>query len=299
MNKTSLLIIGATVLGTAAAITSGGDYVLLEEGVTPGWEFVSAFRHRPFGDIQNSDDQQQVNERGKTQGINALQQSGEREEKQGFVGSRQFSEPTKRLYDGLLRRNCISEDGGLHLFPVAGLLASCLLEKPGEVHFSTVVTNIIPKDGGYLVEASGLDGKMSFWAERILDTTSLGVLHSLAADCAIQKGLCGMLAGPCEELEEEAISIVKGRFDNEYILRLCLPFDTAWPQARLALHEAWQQVWKRFPNCRFTVSALEYDYEFGAPVAQEVEPGWLWRPSVSCGNLFEAFAGGIQCVTRI
>ena len=269
MEKTSLLIIGATVLGTAAAISSSGDYVLLEEGVTPGWEFVSAFRHRPFGDIQGSD------------------------------GLQPFSEPTRRLYDGLLRRNCIGEDGGLHLFPVAGLLASCLLEKPGEVHFSTVVTNIIPKDGGYLVEASGLDGKMSFWAERILDTTSLGVLHSLAADCAIQKGLCGMLVGPCEELEEEAISIVKGRFDNEYILRLYLPFDTAWPQARLALHEAWQQVWKRFPNCRFTVSALEYDYEFGAPVAQEVEPGWLWRPSVSCGNLFEAFEGGIQCVTRI
>lgn len=299
MNKTSLLIIGATVLGTAAATSSGGDYVLLEEGVTPGWEFVSAFRHRPFGDIQNSGDQQQVSERGKTQGINAFQQSGEQKEKQGFVGSRQFSEPTKRLYDGLLRRNCISEDGGLHLFPAAGLLASCLLERQGEVHFSTVVTNIMSKDGGYLVEASGLDGKMSFWAERVLDTTSLGVLHPLAVDCVIQKSLCGMLVGQCEELEEEPLSLVKGRFDNEYILRLRLPFDISWPQARLALHEAWQQVWKRFPACRFTVSALEYDYEFDAPVAREVKAGWQWRPSVSCGNLFEAFEGGIQCVTHI
>lgn len=294
VRATPLLILGATVFGSAAAYACGRDYVLLEEGITPGWEFVTAFRHRPFAPIG-------------TVGTTGTA---------GAVGKKNYSAPTCLLYEDFKKRNCIAEDGGLHLFPLSGLLSLRLIESRktpgagGEIHFSTVVTEIVPQDGGFFVRATGLDGEMTFFAEKILDTTSLGVLHRLKENHSIRKALCGMLVGPCEPMEDppaetgttketEGFSVIRGRFDDEFILRRRLSFDTDWPQARLALHESWKKVWARFPECRFTVSALEFDYEFDAPVEEQADAGRLWCPSVSYGSLFDAFEGGLRCVTHI
>ena len=254
MKKVQLLIIGATVLGTAAALRKK-DVMIIENSMLCGAEFVQAYRKTKVDMSLISD----VSE---------------------------LSEPMKNM-------NIISDDGYVHLLPVGGVLASLLLKNDIDVSFFTQVFEIKKTDSGFVIKVSNENGIETVFAERILDTTSNGSMHCLFEEYDVRKSVCATLAGPSGEATDD-YSFIRGRFDNETILELNVDKNCTFGEARCKINKLWQDIHKKLPKTRFATCAQRFAYEFPEAVKREVMPGWTWQPSVSYGDLFTAFKEGLS-----
>ena len=257
MKHISQLVIGASVLGSGAAVAAEKDSAVIEPGIVPGSEFVQAFRHRKANTPS---------------GASAI------------------------LYNDMKKRNLISEDGRMHLFPVSGILASYLKASGACVRFASTVFEIKPSGGGYIVSFCGESGIEHIFAENLLDTTPLGVLHGGAKGMCIQKSLCAMLAGEGGG-DSENITFRSGRFEGETVMELKLPFSCDISEGRRLMAEEWQKL--KLPNTRLAAVAEEFCYDFERPVRLEISPHRIWMPSASYGDLFTAFEEGHQCISAI
>lgn len=257
MKHISQLVIGASVLGSGAAVAAEKNSAVTEPGIVVGSEFVQAFRHRytetPSG-------------------------------------------ASVCLYNEMMKRNAVSDDGRLHLFPISGILAYYLKNSGAEVRFAQTVVDISPENGGYIVTLCGESGIERIFAEKILDTTSLGALHDAAKNFKINKSLCAMLLGNGGE-NTENVTFRKGRFDGETIMELALDFSCGLCEARQKMAEVWAEL--KLGGVQLAAVADEFCYDFCEPVTAEISPGWVWKPSVSYGSLFSAYEEGLKCISVI
>lgn len=257
MKHISQLVIGASVLGSGAAVAAEKDSAVIEPGIVPGSEFVQAFRHRKANTPS---------------GASAI------------------------LYNDMKKRNLISEDGKMHLFPVSGILASYLKASGACVRFASTVFEIKPSDGGYIVSFCGESGIEHIFAEKLLDTTPLGVLHGAADGVRIQKSICAMLVGGGGE-DSENITFRSGRFAGETVMELKVPFSCDISEGRRLMAETFETL--SLKKARLAAVAEEFCYDFEKPVRVEISPHRIWMPSASYGDLFTAFEEGHQCISAI
>ena len=254
MKKVQLLIIGATVLGTAVALKEK-DVMIIGNSMLCGAEFVQAYKKTGVDMTLVSD-----------------------------VGA---------LYEPMRRMNIISDEGYVHLLPVGGVLASLLKEAGVYVSFFTQVFEISKSNNGFAVKVSNENGIETIFAEKILDTTSKGTMHSLFEEYDVRKSICATLSGPSGEAYDD-YSFIRGRFDNETVLELNVDKNCTFGEARCKINKLWQDIHKKFPKTRFATCAQRFAYEFLESVKREVIPGWTWQPSVSYGDLFTAFKEGLS-----
>lgn len=254
MKKVQLLIIGATVLGTAAALKEK-DVMIIDNSMLCGAEFVQAYKKTRVDMTLASD-----------AGV---------------------------LYEPMRRMNIISDEGYVHLLPVGGVLASLLKEAGVYVSFFTQAFEISKITDGFIVKVSNQNGIETIFAEKILDTTSNGTMHGLFEEYDVKKSICATLVGPSGEASDN-YSFIRGRFDNETVLELNVDKNDTFGEARCRINKLWQDIHKKLPETRFATCAQRFAYEFSEAVKREVMPGWTWQPSVSYGDLFAAFKEGMS-----
>ncbi|NMA45447.1 MAG: hypothetical protein GX945_02690 [Lentisphaerae bacterium] len=255
------LVIGGTMLGCGLAMADPTGTLLVERGMVLGYDF-SAALHQPSCPDATTPAGRELAEAMVAWGL--------------FV------------------------DGRVHLPPVADLLATRLHEQSCRVLLYTEVMKIAAGDGGgWLVTLWNRDGMSTVAAEHIVDSTSEGVGHTLAQGVPLRKSICGAMvatvagAPPPESPEPERWCCVRGALPDELTLKVALPMDAGWPQARQALHDTWAELRGRglARDWQLAAEAGAIACEYSAPINREVEPSWHWRPSASYGSLMAAYEG--------
>ena len=261
MLQANRLVIGGTVLGCGLAMADPAGALLVERGMVLGYDY-SAALHEP--------------------------------------ACPEATTPTGReLADAMVEWGLL-HDGRVHLPPVADLLAARLHERNCRVLLYTEVLKIeAHNDGGWVVTLWNRDGMSTVAAEQIVDTTSEGVGHALAQGVPLRKSFCGAMVATVsgapapESIEPERWCCLRGALPDELILKVALPEDAGWPQARQALHDTWAEVRGRglARSWQLGAEAGAIAHEYIAPINRAVGPSWRWRPSASYGSLMAAYEG--------
>lgn len=268
LERIGTAVLGATFLGVGYALTHG-DCLLIEPTAGLGTDYVACMRRAVVR--ENS----------------------------------AVSETGKRLYREIVRRGLVDQNGLCHVFPTAGILAGMLLEKNVPTLLDTVPTAIEKTADGFSVEAYGPDGRHTFFCERVLDTTPFGALCGDEAACGgaaavlSEKCLCASLVTGGEnaiDLATDEYVVESGRFAGEGYLRVKLPFDASYSQARERLHTLWERdVCPRLEGTRLGAVASAFSHVFSHEYTEEAHGG-THIASASFPSPLAAFEKG--CVER-
>jgi hypothetical protein len=185
-----------------------------------------------------------------------------------------------------------------------------IIERDINVMFLTEIISIeycSKHEKGYYVTLFNADGLSTWHTDWIIETTTPGWKTDDYKDSIkIKKSLCAMLV-PMQNREiffnpdfSNGISILKGCFKNEYVLKFRVNKQSDWIEARNALNQFWISYRnKHFPNCEIASVATAFAYDFqddfseGCPV--ELDKEWDWIPSASFNNMLAAIEGGVRC----
>ena len=269
---TDCVVIGASVLGCGYALAHSESCVIIEPSMLLAAEFGSAYRL------------------------------------EAAKAPDKCSAETKELYDDMVKRN-ILRNGRMSSIPVSAMLAKRLLYKNVPVIFSACVTDISRSGDGYTVTYFGTDGEKKVDCKRILDTAATGTLHDECRRFAFSKNLSAMLCfekksglteqniKAIESVRAENVRIVKGRFRDEYALTLRLDMNADYSEARKAVADCFIKLKEDGVISGWRIAAISsfFDYEFEKSIKTEAAENFLWVPSASYSNLFEAFEGGLLC----
>jgi len=267
MQKVPVVIFGATVCGIAAATIKSDKIIIIEKSMLLGSEFISSMNIKSC--------------------------------KTPFE-----SELALAFSEDLKKRGLLSENGEFHIFPVSGLLADYLRKSGSSVLLMTDVVSIESCSEGFKVKIYNTDGFSEIFSEKIIDTTSEGLFLKNRYDLAPRKSICAMLLCDsgrdiCGYNDEEAL-ILKGKFTNEYVLKVKISSNTDWPEAREILHNYWEkQRHTIFAGWKIASVASAFSYDFKEEVSVEVQKGWLWKPSASYADLLSAYEGGVKCAATL
>ena len=253
MKKVQLLILGTTVLGVSMALKHD-DVLVVDDSMLIAPEFIHSYK--PCVDMNLKDD-------------------------------------VPELYHPMKKMNLITDDGRVHLIPVSGILSEMLKKNGTDVKFFSTVLDVKRNEDKYTVKILNKNGIETVVADRIVDTTSEGIMHNLFSECKVSKYVCGMLVGPGGNSDDN-YSFVRGRFDGETILKLNLNSDCSFDDARIMMGDLWHRIYKSLPDTRFATCAQRFDYEFDGAVKVEIDENWIWNPSVSYGDIFTAFKEGMK-----
>ena len=260
------IIIGCSVFGTAYALSSREKCLILEPSILVGSEFSSTYRCNPI-DLNK-----------------AVSGNGQR-----------------LLYE-MSKRNMLSNIGEIHIPPVSGILAGMLLEKNIPVMFMCHIVSIKACADGYIIEYFGEDGRAEITCGSILDTTSCGVYcgnikeysctKKLSAVLCRNRAFAGEITEPCAEAE--AMQIIKGRFEDEYVITLTVLENENYVEARNKLLRCFQE--NSTLNAQFRIAAISpfFSYEYSEPFSVNISDNFIWSPSSSYENLLAAFEGGAR-----
>lgn len=268
---TDCVVIGASVLGCGYALAHSESCVIIEPSMLLASEFGSVYRF----------------ESAKEPGACSIE--------------------TKELYDDMVKRN-ILRDGRLSSIPVSAMLAKRLVEKKVPVVLSACIIDISRSGDGYTVTYFGTDGERKVNCKYILDTAAIGTLHDKCCGFNYSKHLSAVLCfeKKCEFTEQdikaiesvkaENVRIVKGRFKDEYALKLRIGNDTDYAEARKEIVDCFLKL-KEDKLAGWKIAAISsfFDYEFENSLKIEAAKNFLWMPSAAYNNLFEAFEGGLLC----
>lgn len=268
---TDCVVIGASVLGCGYALEHSGACMIIEPSMLLASEFGSTYR---FESAKEPD---------------------------------ACSSGTKELYDDMVKRN-ILRDGRMSSIPISALLAKRLLDKEVPVVLCACITDISPAGGGYTVTYFGTDGERKVNCKYILDTMATGTLHDKCREFDYSKHLNAVLCfekkselterniKAIESVKHENVKIVKGRFKDEYALKLRLNKDTDYAEARMAVVDCFAELKEAaLDGWRIAAISSFFDYEFKNSIKAEAAKNFLWQPSAAYNNLFDAFEGGSLC----
>lgn len=200
---------------------------------------------------------------------------------------KEYSTQTADILSRLAARNIISSDGGVHIFPVSGVLCEYILEKSINIRLATEFVNAKRVEGGFEITLFAANGYHTVFAEKIIDTRVGDVPH--------KKYICATALGELDELknlENEGIYVSHGIYGQSTIACL-VDISTDYSAAREILND---KIGARIKTSKIAAFALEFKY-----VTQEKnviigDKDGVWHiPSVSFGNFADAFEGGILC----
>ncbi|MFC4777017.1 FAD-dependent oxidoreductase [Paenibacillus sp. GCM10023252] len=261
-----VVVIGATYTGLGLASADPERVLVIERSASIGYEYTAAYQARPLNADAN------------------------------------WSEPAQQLIASFRERDTISPDGRLHLPGMSPITFKWAKERALHLNLMTEVLAITPQSGGFKLVIYNASGRQELTAEQVIDTTSTcSSRPSYAKDsgCIRAKWLHAMLhpgssEAPIPELgQEDASSIIRGRFDNEMIYRCQLELHDSWPAARQKLYEAWSQRSEQWRDWGIVAMADTFVYEV-EPGRYQLEDGLVWVPSCGYDNLLTAFDTGIR-----
>jgi hypothetical protein len=206
-----------------------------------------------------------------------------------------ISDEANALRDDLLRRNLFSENGRVHLPPIAPVLFQLIREKNLNVKMMTKIVDVQPSSNGYEITLYNSSGLQKIEAGWIIDTTATCASNPAYQAPAEYRKINAMLhcADPQEltEWEGESVELAPGLFPGEVILKLNVDVNDGWIEARQKLHEYWLHRPKVLSP--WILAAVADSFEIGvANGAHEIADNWTWFPSAAHANLLQAFDAG-------
>ncbi len=205
--------------------------------------------------------------------------------------------------DEALARNIMSEEGLLHLPALHPLLCLRVKEYGVNVRFLTEIVEVIERGGRFRVTLLDASGLHRVTADDILDTTTRRYTVPGNLYAPAHKRLNAYLhhpeigKAPLPEPIDEAMSIARGRFPSEAILRVCVPPKLDWLQAKQWLYRYWEArpaAW-----APWTIAAVAGGFEsIVRRGPQRAADGRTWLPSEAYDHPMEAIDAGYGLLAK-
>lgn len=252
MQVYDVAVFGATVLSASLANKLGKKIIVIEKSESVATDYVSCINTRLA----------QVDETS----IPEIQ-----EFKQEFI-----------------RRNLISEDNTIHIYPLTGICARYL--QKSNVLLATDIISIEFLDNVYEITLFNIDGFTKIKANNILDTTPCGIYSAGYRELSFAKYLNAVVIG---NIPPKANNLFKDRF-NQFVFSLQIDNCSSYSGAVNLMCKTWEQaVRKEYSDFKLVTIAPQFAYIFEAPVTYEVQTNYIHKPSASYVNLGKAFEEGI------
>ena len=251
--KYKTAVIGGTMTALGAALALKDDYIIIEKGAVPGFEFAHAFKAGKNWDMTP------VAERGAS------------------------------LKAELEKRN-ILENGRVSIAAIPPVIFNMIKNEKLNFLFWTEIPEITKKGKYWEIKLFNASGLNTILAENILDTASGGVFGKFASSLKMKK-INAVLNGTGEFTVSENAEIVDCRFPSEKIFSVSLDMSADWPSARKKLFNTFIYGHQRNKEWRIAATAFTFDYssEKGPFIADEK---WTYLPSTGYDNPLAAFDAG-------
>lgn len=268
-NEYSLLICGATFAGLGAAVAAheaNRSVIVVERTAMVGREFIDAFNP-------------------------------------GRLWGKPKTTLGNKFRDELLARNLMVEDGNgdgsVHLPALHPVLCHLIKQRGLKVKFLTEIIEVAEHNGNYLVTLLDASGIHQVIADEIWDTSTQRLTQPGHLFVPTHKRLNAYLHhhGTQETTLpapiDHSMSIARGRFHYEVILRVCVPPKYDWLQAKQWLHPYWEarsEEWKSW-----TIAAVAGAFEsIVRRGPQLLAKRWIWLPSEGFDHPLEAMDSGYE-----
>ncbi|MEF3311927.1 hypothetical protein PV433_23860 [Paenibacillus sp. GYB004] len=259
----SLLICGATFAGlgaAAAAREAGRNVVVVERSASVGREFIEAMN--PGSGWRDPDTD--------------------------------FGRNLKREW---LRRNVMEEGGPAHLPALHPLLCHLIKQSGLQVRFLTEIVGVKERDGQYEVMLHDASGCTPLLVREIADTTSERLTVPGRLTVPPRKRLNAYLHHPDPSGAsipapfDDRMSVVRGRFSSEMIVKVEVDPGDSWLQARQYLHQYWRARPEEWAS--WTIASVAGCFESDVPTGlSRLGAGWSWQPSEAYSNPLAAIDRG-------
>lgn len=188
------------------------------------------------------------------------------------------SEEAKALYKTFEERNFQTENRG-SLFNISAPFYRLLEDK--NILLNTEIISVEKTDDCFICTTHGVSGYRTFEAKKIVDTRCDDTM-------CISKTFNLLMDGNTSELNDD-VKYEKRGFENNYVLRIPVPNDTSYSDARKKAKD----IIGTLPEThRLVLSADAFDYEIenGYP---KTENDILYQPSGNFENPLLAFDSGV------
>jgi hypothetical protein len=261
--KHDLLICGTSFAGLGAAVAAleaNRSVIIVERTALVGREFIDAFNP------------------GRTWGTPAT------------VFGQKFR-------DDAVARNLMDEEGHVHLPALHPVLCLLIREYGLKVKFLTEIVDVALHNGRYLVSLLDASGIHYVLVDEIWDTTTQRLTQPGNLFVPTHKRLNAYLHHPAIREAviptpiDDSMSIAKGRFHSEVILKVCVPPKYDWQQAKQWLHPYWEARPEEW--ALWTIAAVAGVFEVivrRGPM--RLEEKWIWLPSEGFDHPLEAIDSG-------
>jgi hypothetical protein len=245
------IILGATSLAYPIAARLGSDCLVVERGISAGAEFSDAMDASPI------------------------------EMKHEFNGL------SAGLRDELLQRNILSEEGGLHILAVGGVLAERYLLTGCELLLNSMLESVVKTSDGMLATLFTPEcGYTQYLAKNVIDTRVRDFM-----DCQKTFGVLLALDSGLVPFDDGEVYLQKGRFDDEFVLRFRVARNATIPDAQKLADKWIAENNSRIGNSKASGIALEFGWEFERPL-DFIRDGIRYIPSAVYRDLISAVEGG-------
>jgi hypothetical protein len=215
----------------------------------------------------------------------------------GFGWATPGTEFGQRFRDALIGRNLMEESGPVHLPGLHPVLCLLIKEYGLKVKFLTEIVGVSERDGMYEVLLHDASGCSPVLAETIVDTSTqrLTVPGSLAVP--ERKRVNAYLHHPdirnaaLPDPIDETMSVCRGRYRSEVILKAAVAPGDDWLQARRKLHQYWRARPAQWAS--WTIAAMAGEFESDVPRGpHRLGERWSWFPSEALANPLTALDQG-------
>jgi hypothetical protein len=215
----------------------------------------------------------------------------------GFGWATPGTEFGQRFRDALIGRNLMEESGPVHLPGLHPVLCLLIKEYGLKVKFLTEIVGVSERDGMYEVLLHDASGCSPVLAETIVDTSTqrLTVPGSLAVP--ERKRVNAYLHHPdirnaaLPDPIDETMSVCRGRYRSEVILKAAVAPEDDWLQARRKLHQYWRARPAQWAT--WTIAAVAGEFESDVPRGpHRLGERWSWFPSEALTNPLTALDQG-------
>ncbi|MDF2722557.1 MAG: hypothetical protein K0Q59_2232 [Paenibacillus sp.] len=266
----SLLICGATFAGIGAAIAASQqkrDVVIVERTSLVGHEFIETFNPGSHWSVPST-------------------------------------ELGRSLQSDLIRRNVMEQEGGAaHLAALHPILCQLIKQHGLQVKFLTEIVSVSEQNGRFAVELHDAAGRSRITADEVLDTSSQRLTTPGKLVVPERKQLNAYLNHPDllnaepPAAIDDTMSVARGRFRTEVVLKVNVKPEEDIPQARHRMVGYWQNRPEAWRPWTIAATATVFQYSFAA-VSSQLADRWSWHPSEARLNALAAFDQGYHLIEK-
>lgn len=209
---------------------------------------------------------------------------------------------TKDLMLELAKRDASTEDG-LYLPAISPVLFEQIKEKQIKCLFFTRVLKVKKDLKGYQVTLHNTSGITKIHTTCIIDTTvyceSKPYNYKRIESKSLNAYLVTQKEGVLPDLlQQEEVTIEKGYYKNQLVIKYKLGIEDNWVQAREKLFSYWDKREKSLEDYEIASVASEFQIK-SIKQDEQIEENWFWLPSTVYEDVLEAFDQGIRTVKRM